>query len=90
MKKINLLGIEVKANNKREAQLIHLIKTNVKNFYRTYSDKPYSIDSTYYTLYGNIQSLYFMDVITFEQFHTLTDRLHDVYSFTENKARNYK
>ena len=90
MKKNNLLGINVKCNNNREERLVNIIKTGVKKFYRTYNDKPNSINYAYYQLYGNIQALYFMDVITFEKFSTITDRLHDVYRFTEDKARNYK
>ena len=89
MKKINLLGINVKCHNEREESLINIIKRAVKNFYRTYKNKPYSIDSAYDQLYGNIQALYYMDVITFENFITITERLHDVYRFTEYKARNW-
>ena len=89
MKKINLLGINVKCHNEREESLINIIKRAVKNFYRTYNNKPYSIDSAYDELYGNIQALYYMDVITFENFIIITERLHDVYRFTEYKARNW-
>ena len=88
MKKINVLGINVKCHNEREESLINIIKRAVKNFYRTYNNKPNSIDSAYDELYGNIQALYYMDVITFENFITITDRLHEVYRFTEYKARN--
>ena len=88
MKKINVLGINVKCHNEREESLINIIKRAVKNFYRTYNNIPNSIDSAYDELYGNIQALYYMDVITFENFITITDRLYEVYRFTEYKARN--
>ena len=89
MKKINLLGIEVKANNKREVKLINIIKSNVKAFYKSYKDKPNSIKNAYYDLYGSIKALYFMDIITYEQFCEITDRFYCVYIFTDSKARNW-
>ena len=59
MKKINLLGIEVKCYNKREEILICAIKRDIKDFYRTFKNKPYSIDDAYYRLFGKNWKLVF-------------------------------
>ena len=90
MKKINLLGIEVKCHNNREESLIYIIKTSVKNFYRTYKNKPYSIGDAYYRLFGKIESLYFMDLINHDNYKLMTDRLFNLYIFTREKAENHR
>ena len=90
MKKINLLGIEVKCHNTREESLINNIKLSVKNFYRTYKNKPYSICNVYYMLFGKMISLYYMDLISCEDYGTMTDRLFQLYIFTREKAENHK
>ena len=90
MKKINLLGINVKCHNKREEILIDIIKRDVKDFYRTYKNKPYSIDDAYYRLFGKIESLYFMDLINYENYKLMTDRLFNLYIFTREKAENHR
>ena len=90
MKKINLLGINVKCNNNREERLVNIIKTDVKNFYKEYKDKPYIVEKRYYSLFSKIETLYFMTLINSNEFVFITDRLFEVYIFTVDKARNYK
>ena len=90
MKKINLLGIEVKCHNKREEQLINIIKRAVKNFYSSYKNKPYSIGDAYYRLFGKIESLYFMDLVNHDNYKLMTDRLFNLYIFTREKAENHR
>ena len=90
MKKINVLGIEVKCHNKREEQLINIIKRAVKNFYSSFKNKPYSINDAYYRLFGKIESLYFMDLINYDNYKLMTDRLFNLYIFTREKAENHK
>ena len=90
MKKKNLFGIEVKCHNKREESLINIIKSDVKNFYSSYKNKPYSIDVAYYNLFGKMTSLYYMDLISPEDYEKMTDRFLKLYKFTEEKTKNYK
>ena len=90
MKKINVLGINVKCNNNREERLVNIIKTDVKNFYEEYKDKPYIVEKRYYSLFSKIETLYFMTLINSNEFVFITDRLFEVYIFTVDKARNYK
>lgn len=90
MKKINVLGINVKCHNKREESLICIIKRGIKDFYRTFKNKPYSIDDAYYRLFGKIESLYFMDLISYDDYIKMTDRFFELYQFTEEKAENHK
>ena len=90
MNKINLLGIEVKCHNKREEILICIIKRGVKDFYRTFKNKPYSIGDAYYRLFGKIESLYFMDLISYDDYYKMTDRFFELYQFTEETAKNHK
>lgn len=90
MKKINVLGINVKCNNKREESLIFIIKKGIKYFYRTFKNKPYLIDDSYYRLFGKIESLYFMDLINYDNYKLMTDRLFNLYIFTREKALNHK
>ena len=82
MKKISVLGIEVKCHNKREEFLIYTIKTSVKNFYRTYKNKPYSVCNAYYMLFGKMTTLYYMDLISNDDYDKMTDRLLKLYQFT--------
>ena len=88
MKKINLLGINVKCHNKREEILIGIIKRGVKDFYRTYKNKPYSIDDAYYRLFGKMDSFYYMDLISYEDYEKMTDNLFKLYQFTKETAEN--
>ena len=90
MKKINVLGINVKCYNKREESLICIIKRDIKDFYRTFKNKPYSIDDSYYRLFGKIESLYFMDLISYDDYKKMTDRFFELYQFTEETAENNK
>ena len=90
MKKINVLGINVKCHNEREEALIDIIKMGVKDFYRTFKNKPYSIGDEYYRLFGKIESLYFMDLINYDNYKLMTDRLVNLYIFTREKAENHK
>ena len=90
MKKITVLGIEVKYHTRREELLISSIKRDVKNFYRTYKNKPYSVRDAYYILFGKITSLYFMELISNEDYNKITDRLFKLYRFTEETAKNNK
>ena len=90
MKKISVLGIDVKCNNKREESLIGIIKRDIKNFYRIFKNKPYSIDDWYYRLSGNIESLYFIDLINYEDYKLMTDRFFNIYIFTRETAENNK
>ena len=90
MKKINLLGINVKCHNGREERLINIIKTDIKNFYKEYKDKPYIVEKCYYSLFSKIETLYLMTLINADEFVLITYRLFKVYIFTEDKARNYK
>ena len=86
MKKINLLGINVKCYNKREEQLINIIKRAVKNFYRTYKNRPYSITNAYHDLFGKMSALYFMDLISYDDYNKMTDRFFELYQYTEETA----
>ena len=88
MKKINVLGIEVKCHNKREEQLINIIKRAVKNFYSSYKNKPYSVGDAYNNLHGKIASLYFLELISYEDYNLITDRFFMLYEFTEETAKN--
>ena len=90
MKKINLLGIEVKRHNQREESLINILKRDVKNFYSTFKNKPSSIDDSYNNLFGKITTLYYLELISFEDYEKMTDRLFKLYKFTEKKAKNHK
>lgn len=90
MKKINLLGIEVKRYNKREERLINIIKRAVKNFYSSYKNKPYSVRNAYNDLHSKIASLYFLELISYEEYNLITDRLFMLYEFTQEKAENHK
>ena len=90
MKKISVLGINVKCHNKREESLICIIKRGIKDFYRTFKNKPYSIDDAYYRLFGKIESLYFMDLISYDDYIKMTDRFFELYQFTEETAENNK
>ena len=91
MKKINVLGISVKCHGiKREEILIDIIKRDVKDFYRTYKNKRYSIGDAYYMLRGKITTLYYMGLINYENYKLMTDRLFNVYIFTEEKAKNHE
>lgn len=90
MKKINVLGINVKCHNKREESLICIIKRDIKDFYRTFKNKPYSIDDAYYRLFGKIDSLYFMDLINHDNYKLMTNRFFELYHFTRNIAENNK
>ena len=90
MKKINLLGINVKCHNKREEILIDTVKRDVKNFYRTYKNNPYSVGDAYYMLFGKMASMYYMDLISIEDYKKITDRLLKLYQFTRNIVKNYK
>ena len=86
MKKINLLGINVKCHNKREESLIAIIKRDIKNFYRTYKNKPYSIEDAYLRLFGQISSLYYMELINYGNYQIMTNRFFELYRFTMNMA----
>ena len=88
MKKINLFGINVKCHNKREESLINIIKRAVKNFYSSYKNKPYSVGGAYNNLHGKIASLYFLELISYEDYNLITDRLFMLYEFTEETAKN--
>ena len=88
MKKINLLGIEVKRYNKREEQLISIIKRAVKNFYSSYKNKPYSVGDAYNNLHGKIATLYFLELISYEDYNLITDRFFMLYEFTKERAEN--
>ena len=90
MKKINLLGINVKCNNNREERLVNIIKTDIKNFYKEYKDKPYIVEKCYYSLFSKIETLYLMTLINADEFVLIAYRLFKVYILTEDKARNYK
>ena len=90
MKKINVLGINVKCHNKREEQLINIIKRAVKNFYSSYKNKPYSVGDAYNNLHGKIASLYFLELISYEDYNLITDRFFMLYEFTEETAENHK
>ena len=90
MKKINLLGIEVKCHNEREESLINILKRDVKNFYSSYKNKRYSIDDAYNNLFGKIASLYYLELISFKDYEKITDRFFEIYKFTEEKAKSNK
>ena len=90
MKKINVLGIEVKCHNQREESLINILKRDVKNFYSSYKNKRYSIDDAYNNLFGKISSLYYLELISFEDYEKMTDRFFKLYKFTEKKAKSNK
>ena len=83
MKKINLFGINVKCHNEREESLIYIIKMDVKEFYRTYKNSP-SVGDAYHMLFGKITSLFFMELISDEDYGKISDRLFKLYSFTKN------
>ena len=90
MKKINLLGIEVKRHNQREESFINILKRDVKNFYSVFKNKPHSIDDAYNNLFGKITALYYLELISFEDYEKMTDRFFQIYKFTEEKAKNHK
>ena len=90
MKKINVLGINVKCYNKREESLICIIKRSIKDFYRTFKNKPYSIDDAYYMLFGKIESLYFMELINYDNYKLMSYRLFNLYIFTREKEKYMK
>ena len=90
MKKINLFGINVKCHNEREEALIVIIKKDIKEFYRTFKNKPYSIDDAYNMLFGKISSLYYMDLINAENYRLMSDRLFNLYRFTRKTAEYHK
>ena len=90
MKKINVLGIEVKCHNKREESLINILKRDVKNFCSSYKNKPCSTDDAYNNLFGKMSCLYFLDLISFKDYEKMTDRFFNIYKFTEEKAQNNK
>ena len=90
MKKINVLGINVKCHNEREEILIDIVKRDVKNFYRTYKNNPYSVGDAYYMLFGKMASMYYMDLINYDNYKLMTDRFFEVYRFTRDIAKNYK
>ena len=90
MKKINLLGINVKCHNEREESFINIIKRAVKNFYRTYKNRPHSISNAYHDLFGKMSALYFMDLISYDDYNKMTDRFFELYQFTEETAENNK
>ena len=90
MKKINVLGINVKCNNKREESLINILKRDVKNFYSSYKNKPRSIDDAYNNLFGKMSCLYFLELISFKDYEKMTDRFFEIYKFTEEKAKSSK
>lgn len=90
MKKINVLGINVKCHNKREEILIDIIKRDVKDFYRTYKNKPHSINDAYYMLRGKITALFYMELINYDNYKLMTDRLFNLYIFTRETAKNHK
>ena len=75
MNKINVLGINVKCNNKREESLINILKRDVKNFYSSYKNKPCSIDDAYNNLFGKMSCLYFLELISFKDYEKMTDSL---------------
>lgn len=88
MKKINFLGIEVKCHNKREEQLINIIKRAIKNFYSSYKNKPYSVGDAYNNLHGKIASLYFLELVSYDDYNLITDRFYMLYEFTKERAEN--
>ena len=89
MKKTNVLGINVKCHNiKREEILIDIVKRDVKNFYRTYKNKPYSVGDAYYMLRGKFTTLYYMGLINYENYKLMTDRFYMLYEFTKERAEN--
>ena len=91
MKKINVLGINVKCHNiKREEILIDIIKREVKDFYRTYKNNPYSVGDAYCVLRGKITTLYYMGLINYENYKLMNDRFYMLYKFTEEKAQSNK
>ena len=90
MKKINLLGINLKCHNEREESLIYIIKMDIKEFYRNYKNNPDSVGNEYYMLFGKITSLYFMELINDEDYGKISDRLFTLYRFTKETAKNNK
>ena len=88
MKKINLLGINVKCHNEREESLINIIKRAVKNFYSSYKNKPYSVGDAYSNIHGKIASLYFLELISYEDYNLIIDRFYMLYEFTKERAEN--
>ena len=90
MKKINLLGINVKCHNEREESLIYIIKIDIKEFYRTFKNKPHSIGDAYYMIFGKITSMYYMDLVNDEDYGKMSDRLFKLYRFTKETAKNNK
>ena len=90
MNKINLLRIEVNRHNRREESLINIIKMDVKNFYRTYKNKPNSVGVAYHTLFGKMATIYFMELISYEDYEKMAGRFFELYKFTEETAENHK
>ena len=90
MKKINVLGINVKCHNEREESLICIIKMDVKEFYRTYKNNPYSASNAHYMIFGKITSLYFMELINDEDYGKIADRFFKLYRFTIKTAEYHK
>ena len=90
MKKINVLGINVKCHNEREEILIDIVKRDVKNFYRTYKNNPYSVGDAYYMLFGKMASMYYMELINYENYKLMTDRFFELYRFTRDISKNHK
>lgn len=90
MKKINVLGINAKCHNEREETLIVIIKKDIKEFYRTFKNKPYSAYDAYHMLFGKISSLYYMDLINAENYRLMCDRLFKLYRFTKETAEYHK
>lgn len=90
MKKINLFGINIKCHNEREESLIYIIKMDVKEFYRTYKNRPFSAGDAYYMIFGKITSLYFMELINDEDYGKISDRLFKLYRFTRETAEYHK
>ena len=87
IKHINVLGIDVKCNNKREESLINILKRDVKNFYSSYKNKPSSIDDAYNNLFGKISCLYFLELISFKDYEKMTDSFFNIYKFTEKAQK---
>ena len=90
MKKINVFGINVKCHNVREETLIVIIKKDIKEFYRTFKNKPYSVYDAYYVLRGKMSILYYMGLINYKNYKLMTDRLFILYRFTRETAQNHK
>ena len=87
MKKISLLGINVKCHNEREESLIYIIKMDVKEFYKAYKNSS-SVGDAYYMLFGKITSLFYMELVNDEDYGKMSDRLFKLYRFTKETAKN--